>query len=170
MTDLRSRLALAVGLLSLIVFVPGERPSHDPRFVSPAAPVNAFWQAILDGEQGNALECFVGVGRQAAQTHVLDLPSIDELELKEIQVTPKGTERAVVRYQIHYRMKGGQTNAFSSADEVMLVRGEWRILRPMDGERRDLPVPKSRPKVHVAPGPEYVQGPSTRLTGRESAC
>ena len=52
MTDLRSRLSLAVGVLSLIVFVPGERPSNDPRFISPAAPVNAFWQAILDGEQG----------------------------------------------------------------------------------------------------------------------
>src|SRR5262245_31727296 len=178
MSDQRSRLALAVGLLSLIVFLPGQRPSNDPRFVSPAAPVNSFWQAILDGEQGRALECFVGVGRQAAHTRVLELPTVDELELKEIKVTPQGTDRAIVRYQVHYRMKGGQASAFASADEVMLVRGEWRILHPMDGERKDLPVPQRRPKAHVVPGPEYASGPASgprferasRLTAREGAC
>ena len=157
MTDLRSRLAVAVGVLSLIAFQPGERPSHDPRFISPAAPVNSFWASIRDGEHGRALECFVGVGRQPQNTQLVNLPPLQALDLRAITVTPSGTDHAVVRYQVHYRLRGGEAHAFASADEVMLVRGEWRISKPMSSERKDLPVEeKPRPKPHVEPGPDWA--------------
>jgi hypothetical protein len=157
MTDLRSRLAVAVGVLSLIAFQPGERPSHDPRFISPAAPVNSFWASIRDGEHGRALECFVGVGRQPQNAQLVDLPPLQALDLQAITVTPAGTGHAVVRYQVHYRLRGGEAHAFASADEVMLVRGEWRISKPMSAERKDLPVEeKPRPKPHVEPGPDWA--------------
>ncbi|HKA24170.1 MAG TPA: hypothetical protein VKF80_04265 [Candidatus Eisenbacteria bacterium] len=185
MTDLRSRLIAAIGVLSLIAFQPGERPSHDPRFISPSAPVNSFWAAIREGQHGRALECFVGVGRQAPGEHLVDLPPLQALDVQKITVTHTGTGKAVVRYQVHYQLRGGEARAFASADEVMLVRGEWRILRPMTAERKDLPVPQvQRPKPHVAPGPGWAMatpggsismpGGATSapapLTGREGAC
>jgi hypothetical protein len=169
MTDLRTRLLLGLGLISLAVFLPGERPSKDPRFISPAAPVNSFWAAIKDGEHGRALECFVGVGRQAANVHLVNLPPLQALDVQHITVAKTGTEHAVVRYQVHYQLKGGEAHAFASADEVLLVRGEWRILRPMSSERKDVPVKEApRPKPHVAPGPGYAE--RSPLTAREGAC
>jgi hypothetical protein len=157
MTDHRTRLLLGLGLLSLVVFLPGERPSHDPRFLSPAAPVNSFWAAIREGQHGRALECFVGVGPQGTSERLVNLPPLQDLDLKQITVTETGTGHAVVRYQVHYRLRGGEAHAFASADEVLLVRGEWRILRPMTAERKDVPVPQpERPKAHVAPGPGWA--------------
>lgn len=171
MTDPRTRLLLGLGLLSLVVFLQGERPSHDPRFVSPAAPVNSFWAAIRDGQHGHALECFVGVGPQAANERLVNLPPLQALDLKQITVTRSGTGHAVVRYQVYYRLRGGEAHAFASADEVLLVRGEWRILRPLTAERKDVPVQEPpRPKPHVAPGPEYAFETVSPLTGCEGAC
>jgi len=171
MTELRTRLLLGLGILSLVVFLPGERPSHDPRFISPAAPVNSFWSAIKDGQHGHALECFVGVGPQAVNERLVNLPPLQALDLKQITVTNSGTGHAVVRYQVHYRLRGGDAHAFASADEVLLVRGEWRILRPLTAERKDMPLPEApRPKPHVAPGPEYVERTPAPLTGLEGAC
>jgi hypothetical protein len=175
MTDLRTRLLVALGLLSLIVFLPGERPSNDPRFISPAAPVNSFWAAIRDGHHGQALECFVGVGRQAANQTLVKLPPLQALDLQQITVTRSGTDHAVVRYQVQYRLRGGEAHAFASADEVQLVHGEWRILRPIASERKDVPVREApRPQVHVAPGPGWARATPapamSPLTGREGAC
>ena len=169
MADRRTRLLLALGVLSLIVFLPGERPSNDPRFISPAAPVNSFWTAIKDGQHGRALECFVGVGRQAADEHLVNLPPLQKLDLQQITVAKTGTGHAVVRYQVHYQLRGGDAHAFASADEVLLVRGEWRILRPLSAERKDVPVKEApRPKPHVAPGPGWAQ--ASPLTTCEGAC
>jgi hypothetical protein len=175
MTDLRTRLLVGLGLVSLIAFLPGERPSNDPRFISPAAPVNSFWAAIKDGQHGRALECFVGVGRQAANETLVKLPPLQALDVQRVSVTRSGTDHAVVRYQIQYRLRGGEAHAFASADEVQLVRGEWRILRPIPAERKDVPVREApRPKVHVSPGPGYALGAPSKamspLTAREGAC
>jgi hypothetical protein len=171
MTDLRSRLLVALGFVSLIAFLPGERPSNDPRFISPAAPVNSFWAAIKDGQHGRALECFVGVGRQAAHETLVSLPPLQALDVQQITVTKSGTDHAIVRYQVQYRLRGGEAHAFASADEVQLVHGEWRILRPITAARKDMPVKEApRPRVHVSPGPGYAMAPASPLTGREGAC
>lgn len=157
MGRLRNGIALSLGALALSILLPGERPSDDPRFVTPAAPIHAFWRAIQLGAHGDALECFVGVGRQVGNAQVVELPPLDAIEIEKMMVTPSGEGRAIVRYQVHYRVHGGDEHAFATADEVMLVNGEWRILRPISAERHDLPtraVPRPRP--HVAPGPEYA--------------
>ena len=157
MGGLRNGIALSLGALALCVLLPGDRPSDDPRFVSPAAPVNSFWRAIRDGAHGRALECFAGVGRQFADTHLVDLPPLEALTIQKITVAPTGTGRAIVRYQVHYRVRNGEDHAFASADEVILVSGEWRILRPVSAERKELPIRAApRPRPHVAPGPEYA--------------
>jgi len=69
-----------------------------------------------------------------------------------------GTGRAVVQYQVHYRTRGSrQAGAFAAADEVVRVRGQWRILRPLSlqpGQAR--PAAPPLPPVRVRPGPDFA--------------
>jgi hypothetical protein len=149
---------LFLGLFALVFFVTGERPSVDPRFFSPASAVRSFWHALGSDSPGQALECFVGVGHQTSNGRLLRLPPMDFLEIRNVIVDPRGTGVALVRYEVHYRVKGGIEGTFESADEVARVRGEWRILRPVSAHPRILRLPSPpRPRVHVTPGPEYAR-------------
>jgi len=150
-------------LFVLVFLVTGERPSADPRFFSPASTVRAFWSALSSDTPELALECFIGVGHQSADSHLLHLPPMDYIEVRNLTVDTKGTGFAVVRYEIHYRVKGGVEGAFRAADEVARVRGEWRILKPVNTPPRIIRVPVPAPRrAHVAPGPDFA---SARFAG-----
>jgi hypothetical protein len=158
MAHRRSSLLLAAAVVALVLGLTGERPPTDPRFASPALTVRAFWRAVLEESPGEALECFVGTGGGANASRLVLLPALTAMELRAVQVKSLGTGRALVQYQVHYRARGSrQGGAFAAADEVVRVRGEWRILRPLQpqpGQAR--PPQPPRPRVHVQPGPEFA--------------
>jgi hypothetical protein len=158
MGQLRSRFLLAGSVVALVLALTGERPPTDPRFASPALTVRAFWRAVLEASPGGALECFVGTGAGPDADRLLRIPALAEMELRAVRVQPLGTGRALVQYQVHYRARGSRRpGAFAAADEVVRVRGQWRILRPVQPEagqaRPQLP---PRPQVQVRAGPEFT--------------
>lgn len=158
MGQTRNRIFLACCVVAVALLVTGERPPSDPRFASPALTVRSFWRAVLEESPGAALECFVGVEAGPDADRLVHLPELEALELRALQVKPQGTGRALVQYQVHYRTRGSRKpGAFAAADEVILVRGQWRILRPVDPPE-DAPRPQlpPRPRVHVTPGPEFA--------------
>jgi hypothetical protein len=158
MGSLRSCYLLALSVLALVFLLSGERPPSDPRFASPATTVNTFWRALAEDTPGAALECFVEVGATPSSRRLMRLPALARLELRRVTVTPKGTDRALVRYEIHYRVRGArQGGAFATGDELLRVRGQWRIVRPVwvPGSRLQDSEPP-RPAVHVAPGPDFA--------------
>lgn len=157
MAHLRSCLLLAGAVVALVCTLPGEKPPTDPRFTSPALTVRAFWRAVLEESPDAALECFVGPGAGSGAGR-LRLPALDAMELRAVRVKALGTGRALVQYQVHYRARGARHGgAFAAADEVVRVRGQWRILRPMEpGPEQARPPQPPRPAVHVQPGPEFA--------------
>ena len=154
----RSRTLLLGAVLGILLALTGERPPSDPRFSSPAFAVRAFWQAVLDESPAEALECFAGAGGGPDATRLLRIPPLAAMELRALQVRSVGTGRAVVQYQVHYRTRGSrQAGAFAAADEVVRVRGQWRILRPLSpqpGQAR--PAAPPLPPVRVRPGPDFA--------------
>jgi hypothetical protein len=158
MGSLRSCYLLALAVLGLVFLLTGERPPSDPRFASPATTVNTFWRALAEGAPATALECFAEVGSQSGARRVLHLPALSRLEVRSLTVTGLGTDRALVQYEIHYRVRGArQGGAFATGDELQLVRGQWRIVRPVPARSPRLPEAEPpRPPVHVAAGPGLV--------------
>jgi hypothetical protein len=154
----RSRYLFLGAVLGVFFTLTGERPPTDPRFSSPAFAVRAFWQAVLEESPAEALECFAGAGGDPDAARRLRIPPLAAMELRALQVKTLGTGRAVVQYQVHYRTRGSrQAGAFAAADEVVRVRGQWRILRPLapaPGQARLAPPPP--PPVHVRPGPDFA--------------
>lgn len=151
MGPLRSQVLACLGAALLAFGFGGERPPTDPRFATPESTLRTFWRSVEQGSPEHALECFEGIGFQRTARLLLRLPSLTSLEIRDVRVEPAGTERVLIRYQVRYRLRGAdQTHAFRSADELLRVRGQWRIQRPMpSGEgarpgrtrKTDLPPP-----------------------------
>src|SRR5262249_52332233 len=99
MTDLRTRLVMRLGLLSLLVFLPGERPSHDPPLLSPASHAIGRCDVMKDENHGRVMEGVGGLGPKAAGNPLVTVPPLEALDLQEISVAKTGTGHAVVRYQ-----------------------------------------------------------------------
>jgi hypothetical protein len=74
------------------------------------------------------------------------LPPTDELTLQEFRSLPVTRGRILVSYEVQYRPAGTQeVRSFRTADEMVRMRGEWRIARPY-GEA-------SMPDWQPTPGP-----------------
>ena len=60
------------------------------------------------------------------------LPPTDELTLSRFRSLPISEGRMLVSYEVRYRPRGaGEVCRFRSADEMVRMRGEWRIARPI---------------------------------------
>lgn len=133
---------LALGLLGQ-----GERFRLDPRFRSPSSTLLSYWGALSDGDSERVFEC------QAEMRDDLPLPGAlwfmpptDELWLDGFRSLPVTGGRVLVTYEVHYRPTGaGEERMFQTGSELVRVRGEWRIARPI-GEA-------SMPEWKPVPGP-----------------
>jgi hypothetical protein len=74
------------------------------------------------------------------------LPPTDELTLEDFRSLPVTGGRILVSYEVRYRPAGDDVvRSFRTADELVRMRGEWRIARPV-GEA-------SMPEWQPAPRP-----------------
>ena len=128
----RSHGLYAVAVLAAALLLRGETPTVDPRFESPTATVRTFWQALALGPADEVLECFVDVGVGHDATQMLGLPPLEYVHLRNVRVEARGPQRAIVRYEIWYQVAGTEEgNSFDAGDELVRVRGQWRIHRPL---------------------------------------
>jgi hypothetical protein len=128
----RTQLSLAAAATLVAILLGGERPPADPRFESPVATVRTFWQAVALGPPDEALECFVDVGAGHTAANLLTLPGLAELRVRNVRVEARGSQRAIVRYEVWYQVQGvPDANTFLAGDELWRVRGQWRIHRPL---------------------------------------
>lgn len=135
-------LALAVGLLGQ-----GERYRLDPRFRSPSSTLLTYWGALGEGDTESVFECLSEVRDDQPMPGTLwFLPPTDELWLDGFRSLPVTGGRVLVTYEVHYRPTGaGEERMFQTGSELVRVRGEWRIARPI-GEA-------SMPEWKPVPGP-----------------
>ena len=125
--------AFAMLAMSLCLFGQGERARVDPRFISPSATLQTYWSALRVGDANEAWECLVEGRHQLPRPGMLwFLPPTDELSLAEFRSLPVTGGRVVVSYEVRYRPSGeDEVRSFRSADELVRMRGEWRIARPV---------------------------------------
>jgi hypothetical protein len=133
---------VALGLLGQ-----GERYRLDPRFKSPSSTLLSYWGALRDGDSGRVLECFSEIRDDLPMPGALwFLPPTDELWLDGFRSLPVTAGRVLVTYEVHYRPSGvGEERMFRTGSELVRVRGEWRIAKPI-GEA-------SMPEWKPVPGP-----------------
>jgi hypothetical protein len=125
----------------------GERSRVDPRFVSPSATLTTYWEALRAGDAGRAWECFVEGRHNLPLPGMLwFLPPTTRVTLGEFRSLPVTGGRVMVRYEVRYIPVGTlEEHRFRTGDELVRLRGEWRIARPLGQasmpEWREVPRP-----------------------------
>lgn len=133
----RSRLgtqALAAILIAgLSLLGQGERFRLDPRFRSPSATLNTFWESLRQGDGDGAYECMVEGRHDLPMPGALwFLPPTDDLWLEGFRSLPVTAGRVMVSYEVHYRPLGlHEERMFKTGSELVRLRGEWRIAQPL---------------------------------------
>jgi hypothetical protein len=133
--------------LCLSLFGQGERARVDARFISPSATLQTYWESLRLGEAEAAWECLVEGRHQLPMPGMLwFLPPTDELTLEEFRSLPVTGGRILVSYEVRYRPIGDEVvRSFRTADELVRMRGEWRIARPVGEASMPEWQPASRP-------------------------
>jgi hypothetical protein len=124
---------LVVAFASLTLLGQGERAIVDPRFLSPSATLTTYWSSLRAGDACGAWECLVEGRHDLPRPGMLwFLPPTDELTLQEFRSLPITGGRILVSYEVRYRPAGSdELHSFRTADEMVRMRGEWRIARPI---------------------------------------
>ena len=129
--SLRLVLALLLGGLSLLG--QGEECRVDSRFISPSATLATFWEALRVGDADAVWECFVeGRHDLPVPGQLWFLPPTDRITLAEFRSLPVTGGRILVSYEVRYVPRGlDQERCFRTGDELVRLRGLWRITRPI---------------------------------------
>lgn len=124
---------LVMALACVTLIGQGERSKVDPRFISPSATLTTYWSAMRSGDAAGAWECFVEGRHNLPMPGMLwFLPPTDALTLDAFHSLPVTQGRVLVSYEVRYRPTGvAEERAFRTADEMVRMRGEWRIARPI---------------------------------------
>lgn len=120
-------------LASLTLLGQGERCLVDPRFASPSATLLTFWSALREGNAEEVWECFVEGRDDLPMPGMLwFLPPTERISLAEFRALPVTSGRVLVRYEVHFVPRGfNEEHVFVTGDELVRVRGQWRIARPI---------------------------------------
>jgi len=125
----------------------GERASVDARFRSPSMTLLTFWESLRQGDAAGAFECFVeGRHDLPLPGQLWFLPPTDDLWLEGWRLSSATGGRVQLTYEVHYIPSGlDEERLFRTGNELVRMKGEWRIVRPL-GEA-------SMPEWKPVPGP-----------------
>ena len=120
-------------LASLTLLGQGERCRVDARFISPSSTLETFWAAMAAGKAEDVWECFVEGRHDLPVPGMLwFLPSTDRIALTEFRSLPVASGRVLVSYEVRFVPVGDTTErSFRTGDELVRIRGQWRIARPI---------------------------------------
>jgi hypothetical protein len=138
------------GLLTLVLLTllgQGERYQVDRRFLTPGSTLVTYWDALRRGDADTAWRCLIDVGHDAPFPGMLwFLPETDAFRLESVRSLPVTAGRVMVSYEVRFRPVGESTEqAFPTGNELVRVRGEWRIARGIGQATMPEWRPTSRP-------------------------
>jgi hypothetical protein len=124
---------LLIVLTSLTLLGQGERATVDPRYRAPSTTLLTFWEALRAGDADAATDCFVAGPNDLPMPGALwFMPPTDDLWLDGFRSLPVTAGRVMVTYEVHYRPRGGhEERMFQTGNELVRLRGEWRISQPL---------------------------------------
>lgn len=136
---------LAVMAVACTLLGQGERCRVDRRLRAPSTTLQTYWDALRAGDADGAKACIVEGRRDVPLPgSVWFLRSTDDLWLSGYRSLPVTAGRVMVSYEVHYREQStGDERMFRFGNELLRVRGEWRIAKPI-GEAS---MPEWKPKV-----------------------
>ncbi len=139
--------ALGVFLGCLGLLGQGERSVVDARFRTPDATLRTYWEGLRRGDADVVWACFTE-GREDLPVpgQLWFLPPTEKLELTGMRTLPVDPNRVMVTYEVRYVPRGlSELRSFRTGDELVRVRGEWRIARPIGEVSMPDPEPIPRP-------------------------
>ncbi|HEY3217077.1 MAG TPA: hypothetical protein VGK93_11355 [Candidatus Eisenbacteria bacterium] len=101
--------------------------------MSPSATLRTYWEAMRTGDAEGVWECFVEGRHDLPFPGMLwSLPPMRELNLDEFRSLPVSGGRVMVSYEVRYVPDGlSEVRSFRTADELVRLRGHWRIAQPL---------------------------------------
>lgn len=127
------RAVVLVLFASLSLLGQGERCRVDTRFSSPSATLETFWNAMAAGNAEDVWECFVEGRYDLPVPGMLwFLPPTERIGLSEFRSLPVASGRVLVTYEVRFVPSGSaEERSFRTGDELVRIRGQWRIARPI---------------------------------------
>ena len=136
-------LLLALGAVSLVG--QGERCQVDPQLRAPGSAIAFYWQALQSNDAERVAACsLVSDPRLPFPGMLWAFPNTHALAIEHLRYVPIDADYVVVSYDVVYRPVGGeQDQTLAVMTEVVRVRGEWRVARPLaePGIMNGLPPP-----------------------------
>ncbi len=129
----RARVWCGVGLVALMLLGAGEPWRADPRFRTPSATLDTYWQALRHDDGFTAEECQLEPNHDVPMPGSLwFLPPTTALRIANLHSLPVESGRVMVTYEVRFvPLGGGGEQVFRTAAELVRDRGEWRIGRPI---------------------------------------
>jgi len=111
----------------------GQRCTLDPRFASPDSTLRLFWEALRAGDAETASMCIEDGGYTGPYPGMVwFLPPASQLRLESIRSLPVQRDRVMVSYIVHcYPSATSEELSFQTENQLVRVRGEWRICSPV---------------------------------------
>jgi hypothetical protein len=109
----------------------GERFQVDRRFLTPSSTLTTYWDALRRGDADTVWRCLTEVRHDAPFPGMLwFLPETDSFRLDGFQSLPVTAGRVMVSYEVRFRPVGQSVEqSFLTGNELVRMRGEWRIAR-----------------------------------------
>ena len=127
----------------------GSRCQVDARFATPHATLDTFWKALADGDAETAAMCLErGDYEGPFPGTVWSMPPTRELRLETLSQLPVRRGLVMVNYEVHYHAIGvSEELSFPVENQLVQVRGEWRIAAPFGNAS----LPTTRPIHRLLP-------------------
>jgi hypothetical protein len=108
----------------------GEVCRIDPRFATPSATLQTYWESLRAENVDQAAECFadpaVAVPRPGS---VWFLPPSDRLSVAAVRYVPGEANTVIATYEVRFQPRGSDEELrFVTGSELVRVRGEWRLI------------------------------------------
>ena len=111
----------------------GERYLVDSRFTSPSSTLQVFWQALHSGDAETASLCIEDGGYTGPYPGMVwFLPTSSAIRVDSIRTVPVLHDRVMASYMVHCFPLGVHEDlSFRAENQLVRVRGEWRICSPV---------------------------------------
>lgn len=120
-----------LGALSLLG--QGERCHINPQLRSPGSAIAFYWEALQLNDSERMAACSLESDASLPFPGMLwAFPNTRELSIEHLRYVPIDADHVVVSYDVVFRPIGGeQDRSLAAMTEVVRVRGEWRVARPL---------------------------------------
>jgi len=111
----------------------GEPRRADERFRTPSQTLETYWQALRHDDHFTAEDCLIEPSLDLPTPGMLwFLPPTTSLRIANLRSLPVENGRVMATYEVRFVPLGsGSEQVFRTAAELVRVRGEWRIGRPI---------------------------------------